>query len=517
MRWQHFITRGGLTAVAAAVLAPQAASAQNIGDSFLFGGFESGLSTWSIDATGEVGGALAFGVSTVGATEGSQSAAVETGPGFGRDIVFNADVFDPIFTTFSDAGAAPDQWSVDFDVTLTTDSWADLTSVGEFFSIGTVGNSDGGFFQTFNDAFAPVGQASVQNLSIPVTNLGYTENSGFYQFYIQSNGDQVNGPGGEGVTYYVDNVRLTFNGEPVEPPTFVEDQLFSWETPDDAGTPGVNEQLEGWTDGFGPPAHPSHVRSISTTDGVTDGSAALEFVTGGENNNPGEYFAWGSQFTLDAGEEGDPTLQADVTDFIDRFNAASKLAWDVTVPADQFPFSPGFAQNFINIADDSGAFYQVQAPNIDLGEEGIQTLEVDLADIVDVNGSNLSVADGLNPDSTFFRITLGTNSDDDFRFFVDNMRLLVEEGSNDLMADFNGDGTVDLLDLDILGANFGVHRGACRPATPTATARSTCWTSTSSAASSARRPLRPSPSRPPRSWPCRCSSRPACRVVAAEL
>ena len=38
--------------------------------------------------------------------------------------------------------------------------------------------------------------------------------------------------------------------------------------------------------------------------------------------------------------------------------------------------------------------------------------------------------------------------------FWDDFSLMVA-GGDDFMADFNGDGTVDLLDLDILGANFG--------------------------------------------------------------
>ncbi|CAL1151158.1 unnamed protein product [Cladocopium goreaui] len=451
MRWQLFAQRGGLIAAAAAAafLTPLSASAQNPGDSFFFGDFESGLGTWAIDATGEQGGAISIALSSDGVTQGSQSLAIETGPGFGRDVIYNADIFDTtIFDAFSSAGADPTRWSVDFDVTFTEDSWANVADPGTFLLIGAVANSDGGFIQNNNVGAVPTGQASALSISVPVTDLNYVENSGFYQFYVQTNGNHTNGPGGEGVTYFLDNVRLTFNGDP---PVFVEDQLFSWETPDDPGTPGVNEQFEGWVDGFDIPPNPAtHLRSI-TTDGVSDGSSALSVDT---DNGGG--FTWGSQFVLDAGEEeGDPSLQGEVTDFIDRFNAASKILWDVTVPTDQFPNSPGFAQNFLHIGDDTGAFYQVQAPDLSLSEEGVQTLEVDLSSILDVNGSGQTVADGLNPESTFFRIALASNSDDNFSFILDNMRLLVEESTNDLMADFNGDGTVDLLDLDILGANFG--------------------------------------------------------------
>lgn len=92
-----------------------------------------------------------------------------------------------------------------------------------------------------------------------------------------------------------------------QPPTFnTLYQISSWETPDDPGTTGVNEQFEGWTEGF----QPDHVHSISTT-GATDGSYALRIdrtVTGDDYEDAGVEFRWGSQRLLDiyAGGGGAP-------------------------------------------------------------------------------------------------------------------------------------------------------------------------------------------------------------------
>jgi hypothetical protein len=417
------------------------ASAQMPGDSFVFGGFESGLAPWMLDADPTNNVVQTFS-STIGATEGTSSIGVETGPGFAREIMVDLNPFDPIYDDlFSQAATSPDEWSIDFDVTFDANSWANTTSPGTFFSFGGVGNSDGGFVQTFNNVFATVNQADTYNVSIPFGDLGYTPVSSFYQFGLNQNSDHTNGPGGEGVNYYLDNVRLTFNGTP---PTFVEETIFSWETPDDPGTPDVNEQFEGWMDGF---ETGTHLRSI-TTNGVTDGSSALAFQT---NNGGG--FTWGTQFVLNADPvEGDPSLQPLITELITKLNAAEKIAWDVTADADQFPGDPSFLQNFLHVTD-GDTFYQVQAPDLSIdGSTG--TLTVDTSAIKDVGGPS-TIADGLDPSSTFFRIALGTNSDDNGRFTIDNFRFLTPEGGPAIDGDFNGDGRVDNGDLNLLLGSWG--------------------------------------------------------------
>ncbi|MEO0530748.1 MAG: hypothetical protein AAF266_09275, partial [Planctomycetota bacterium] len=237
--------------------------------------------------------------STIGATDGSMALEIETGSGFGRDVVVNetSDVGGAAYDLFNTVAADPGQFTLDFDVTFTQAGWDRVTDPGGFFQLNVFSNSDStqGFQESFGVVNGNPGSPSFVSASLPATALSLVPDSDFFQLGFGSNSNHTQGPANEGVLYYIDNIRFT------EAPTFIEETLFSWETPDDLGTPGVNEQFEGWVDGFADQPY-FHDRSI-TTEGATDGSSALRVVS------PDSGFSWGSQFTLSSGEGGDPANQ----------------------------------------------------------------------------------------------------------------------------------------------------------------------------------------------------------------
>lgn len=328
-------------------------------------------------------------------------------------------------------------------MTFTEAGWSRVADPGGFFQLNVFSNSGAGFQESFGVVNGNPGSASFVAGSLPATAISLTPDSEFFQLGFGSNGNHTAGTLGEGVQYYVDNIRFT------QAPTFVEDVLFSWETPDDAGTPGVNEQFEGWTDGF-PDANYFHDRSI-TSEGVTDGASALQFVS------PDAGFAWGSQFVLDSGEEGDPSAQAQVDELIGKVNNADRFAFDVTFPEEQFPEVPTFLSFFLNVSDQSGAFYQSpakQAGNPVDNAENTVTIEVPLSEL---SAGGVSIADAGLEAGTFFRIALATNSDDGNTFIIDNFRLLTELSG--LNGDYNNDGAVDAADYTVWRDNLGQPEG----------------------------------------------------------
>ncbi len=84
-----------------------------------------------------------------------------------------------------------------------------------------------------------------------------------------------------------------------QPPVLEDHVLFSWETPDDGGTPDVNEALENWGPGI-PPTEPS-VQSVSTywsSEGTHSMKVDRTFNTSG--------FDWGNRMVLDANLNSPP-------------------------------------------------------------------------------------------------------------------------------------------------------------------------------------------------------------------
>ncbi len=382
---------------------------------------------------------------TAGATDGSMAMGIESGAGFGRDVQISESVGSANYDLFNTVAADPSLYMLEFDVSFTADSWVGLTDIGTYLGINLASNSDAGFREQFNIANGQPGQASSVSASLPASLLSLAPNSSFYQLQFGSNGNQVDGPMGQGAKYFIDNVRFSAI------PQYTEEVLFSWETPDNPATPGVNESLEGWRNGFdGQPYF--HTRSLSTTEGVTEGAAALRF------QSPQAGFSWASQFTLDSGESGDPANQQLIDELISSVNSADRVAFDVTFADDPGFFAPTFLSLFLNFSDQNGTFYQssaLQAGNPVTEAGQTVTLEVAL-DQITAGGMNLA-DNGLTP-GTFFRIALASNSNDGNNFVIDNFRLLtlVTDG---LDGDFNEDGFVDAADYTVWRDNLGAAAG----------------------------------------------------------
>ena len=203
--------------------------------------FETGLEGWGASGFSN-SDLISVGTSTAGATEGVQSMAIETGPTFGWDVNTSVNPGDTtgVYNAFNTVASNLGQYTLDFDVTLTGDSFANVSAPGNYFLINVAVNSDSpNFPQKYNVTPNLQGLTGTFPVSIPMTDLPVAQSSSYYQLTIGSNSDHVNGLGGEGVTYFVDNIRFT------ELPQLVEETIFSWETPDDPGTPGINEQYEG--------------------------------------------------------------------------------------------------------------------------------------------------------------------------------------------------------------------------------------------------------------------------------
>lgn len=380
---------------------------------------------------------------TGNATDGTGSLQVEIqGTGFSRniEIVESNNGIDPKtanYDVFNTVAADPGSFNFEYDVIFDSSSWTGLSDPGTFFHSNVFSNSGNA---TFTDQFGiidvPSNSVGTFSASIPASSLSLGLDSDFFQLIFGNNGDATPGGGGEGLVWYLDNVRFS----PVA--QFNEQLLFSFETPDDPGTPSVNEQFEGWTDGFA--GNTPHVRSITAgPDGVTDGASALAVTAPGE-------FTWGSQFELDAGV--DPTLQSDIDMMIADFNSAERLAIDVTFPDDQFPNEPSFLTVFASVSDQNGAFFeeQQQAGNPGSAAGSTVTLFFDMDQFVDNTTNEVLSVDGLQA-GTFFRLALATNSDEEVDFTIDNIRLL----SSPLEGDFNGDGSVDAADYTVWRDNLG--------------------------------------------------------------
>ncbi|QDT68868.1 hypothetical protein MalM25_17930 [Planctomycetes bacterium MalM25] len=428
-----------LTCLFATLVVASPASAQ------LLYSFETGLDGFEPQG-GSDSDYINHAQSSIGATEGTMALEIETGSGFGRDVVVNENSVDggPLYDLFNTVAAAPEDYTLDFDVTFTQAGWDRVTDPGGFFQLNVFSNSTGGGFQeSFGVVNGSPGSASFVPASMPASALSLSQDAEFFQLGFGSNSNHTQGPLDEGVLYYLDNIRFT------EAKQFVETPIFSWETPDDLGTPGINEQFEGWGDGFeGQPYQ--HTRSI-TTLGATDGASALQV------DSPDAGFAWASQFVLDSGEAGDPANQAQIDELIAGVNGADKLVFDVTFPDDQFPNFPTFLSLFVNISDQSGTFYQSPAKQAgNPGDNAGDTVTIEIP-ISEFSAGGQSLADNPLQDGTFFRIALATNSDSANTFYMDNFRLLTELSGVD--GDYNNDGVVDAADYTVWRDNVGEPEG----------------------------------------------------------
>jgi hypothetical protein len=410
--------------------------------------FETGLEGWAATGFAETD-FISMGLSTSGATEGSQSMMVETGPTFGWDVNENIGPGDAaLYNAFNTVAGNLSQYSLDFDVTITPESFASVADPGSYFLLSVAMNSDSpNFPQVFNVSPNLNATLGTFPISIPMTSLPIAENSSFYQINIGTNSNHVNGPLGQGVKYFVDNIRFT------ELPQLVEETIFSWETPDDPLTPGVNEQFENWTTGF----QVGHEHAISAL-GATDGTSSLEID---RRSLESPSFSWGSQFALSSDtnpdpeiEEIDPTIQGLIDTLVGKINGAVAVAFDVRFD-DAFPNTPTWTKFGVHFSDDTGTFYDNEGDSIN-GTPAVgftTTVTIPFSGMVnDPTGFNLEDA-GLAVDTSFLRIGISTNTNGAGIYQIDNFRLISEVVTDS--ADFNQDGDVDGLDFLTWQRGFG--------------------------------------------------------------
>ena len=410
--------------------------------------FETGLEGWGASGFSN-SDLISVATSTAGATEGVQSMVIETGPTFGWDVNTTVNTGDTtgVYGAFNTVAADLGQYTLDFDVTLTDDSFASVSDPGNYFLINVAVNSDSpNFPQKYNVTPNLQGLTGTFPVSIPMTDLPVAEDSSFYQLTIGSNSDHVNGTGGEGVLYHVDNIRFT------ELPQLVEETIFSWETPDDPGTPDINEQYEGWTEGFGT----GHVHSL-TSVGATDGSTALQID---RQSLTTSNFTWGSQFQVSSDtnpdpeiEEIDPEIQAMIDELVGKIENAQAVAFDVRFD-DAFPNTPTYTKFGVHITDDQGSFFDGEGASFNgapaIGTTG--TVTIPISSLEDSTLGTLDVA-GLADGTTYLRIGISTNTDGAGIYQIDNFRLISEVVTDS--ADFDEDGDVDIADLMIWQRGYG--------------------------------------------------------------
>lgn len=438
-----------------ALFVPAVASAQQ-----LFS-FEADLQGWAAtDAT--------LVQSTTGATDGTMAMLLDDlTPGYKNDVGmtgnFNASTpgLNDAYNLLSTAGnvlAAGGNPKLEFD--LTTDL-SGVTANG-YMQLGMFLNSNSGYKEYSTGNFIggnaltswPVaeGQGAADGLTLtPITanqvhvavplapTLQIAGGSTFYDIGFKSNGAW------EGtVDLAIDDIRLS--GLPL----YTEDTLFSWETPDDPGTTEINEQYEGWSEGF----QAGHVHSLTAT-GATDGSTALQI----DRQSLPSGFSWGSQFQISSDldpdpevEDIDPTLQAIIDDMIDRISSADSIAFDVTFDTPPI-LSPTYTNFAVHFTDETESFFQKAAPsfNANVTEETKLTFTIPLSEFNDPGTGNNLVTDGLMEGSNYLRIGLSTSTDGASIYQIDNIRLLALVAGT---GDYNGDGVVDAADYTVWRDNL---------------------------------------------------------------
>jgi hypothetical protein len=442
--------------------------------------FESDLEGWFLNTANS---GIALATSASGATLGLQSMEIKAGPNFSWNARVNeVTPGSANYDAFNAVAADLANYTLDFDVTLTPESFSGVIGTAPYFLVMVAVNSDSPNFPNVTNVIGNVAPGGVPQLgtyqaSVPMTQLPVAVNSSFYQINIGSNYVLTDPTAGQSIKYYIDNVRFS------QAPMFTQDTLFSWETPDDPATLNVNEQLEGWIEGFGA----GHTHSISTT-GATAGSSALEIT----RTIIPPSFTWGSQFVISASIAPDPSdleadfdgneavngadfltwqrgsgtgsgasrstgdangdqavnaidlgiwqtefgnapgtdanVQATIDDLVDRIESADKIAFDVTLD-DPFPANPTFLKFALHFSDETGVFYQKESENISVpvAEETTVTVTLDLDDFADANASGKILGrDGFVEGTRFLRIGLASNTNDGATYQIDNLRLLTE-------------------------------------------------------------------------------------------
>jgi hypothetical protein len=328
---------------------------------------------------------------------------------------FPSDADPTAYNAFNAAAQNPQDWQLEIDVIRTATAQAGLPNqpAGGRWSFLTIAQNNDGVGGAFGQTQAGISfwntVPGTYKLSVPFSQIGTLgTDATFYQVQFGVNNRFTPPAGGavpgNGIDYYIDKIRIA----PV--PVLTPETIFSWETADNAGTPNVNEALEGWSDqglnapilvgGDNPqtslvetledkPPGPgdayAHAHSVSTYK-PTHGTKSLTIDTTVSDpayvnplGLPQEYrFHWASNFTLNAdtdpgpGVTIDPAIKTRITDLATKLNGADSISFDVTFsdPLNEgsiFPTGtlPSFIGIAMHISDGRGSFYQYDAPAID--------------------------------------------------------------------------------------------------------------------------------------------------------
>jgi hypothetical protein len=468
MQVQRLRNNGGWKAVCLLLVlavwgSPTTATAQ------LLYSFESGLEGWTptgFDGTDYI----SHSQSSSGASHGNFSMAVKRGElnanGHSWDVNIGTVPPGPVRDLFLEAAANPEKYALDFDVTLTSQSFANVTQIPPFFGIMVSVNGSASGENNFDavENLVPVGgqnnnlmdanpsnpaagipRLGTHHYSVPLADAVQPGTSGlylvpdseYYQLNIGSNltASLFNAPPGEGATYYVDNIHFR------RLPDRIPETLFSFETPDDEGTMEVDEQFEGWAPGF----QPGHSHAITTT-GVTDGESALNI----HRVYTGQDFTWGSQMPI-AGNS--PENQARINELTSKIEGADRVALDVTFNPAEWDASPTYTTIAMHFSDTAN-FFDASFPfisTVNVTGETTVTLELPLSAFETDDGINLAEV-GFVENTTFFRMGVSTSVDGlliegeqyPVDYQIDNIRLIREVFPNE--GDYNADGIVDAAD-----------------------------------------------------------------------
>ena len=178
----------------------------------LLNSWETGLEGWRTVTFGSVPAAVS--TSTIGATDGTQSLAIEQSEGFifSWDAQVNYGSGSAGFSAFANAvDVGVQNFALEFDVTYDTNSIPQ--GLVSFLNMSVALNSSGGWIQYDNLAGTAGNSTETVHVSIPLdqaVNLAPSSQTTFYQINFGMNGDW----GFDPATFYFDNLRLVQTSVP---------------------------------------------------------------------------------------------------------------------------------------------------------------------------------------------------------------------------------------------------------------------------------------------------------------